>query len=400
MSVHFETKYVGDVQTLRKTIPLAEKITPAAFEREREQIFRRSWLFIGHTADLPLNGSYFVRDLPILNVSLLVVRGNDGVVRTFHNICRHRGNIIVRSGQGCKSSFTCGFHGWSWRNTGEILNITDAGQFDNIQDTNLDLIAVPTETWNGFIFVNFEQPRPRESLREWLAELYEGYEGYFEAQEKVGSHAAELKANWNLAVNAFTEGYHTFYVHRQTQPDYQGGKTNPQRHRPFMQMMKRHIRYSAPANPDHKLDPVEEIAWRWGHRLLPATIFDNSILPPGVNPSRAEHFIFDVVELFPNLVMLISHYWHMEITYWPVSSDLTLVAQDAYAYRPANLAERVSQEFFKTRARDVMREDMNTLEDQHKALSCGVLQNAYLSRQETALAHHYRVSEQMLAGVV
>jgi hypothetical protein len=68
----------------------------------------------------------------------------------------------------------------------------------------------------------------------------------------------------------------------------------------------------------------------------------------------------------------------------------------AYAYPPQNYAQRISLEFFRTRLREVAREDMNTLEAQHAAISTGALPEVYLSQQELVLAHHYRVSEQML----
>jgi phenylpropionate dioxygenase-like ring-hydroxylating dioxygenase large terminal subunit len=395
-----ETQFRGDLASLQSAIPLARNISPASFELERERIFKRAWLFIGHTSDFPAEAgggpAYFTRSLPTVNAHLLVLRGRDGKVRAFHNICRHRGNLLVRGPAGARAAITCGFHGWSWTPEGELAHITDENQFEGLDKTRLGLLAIACEVWNGFVFVNLD-PAPRETLAEWLGELATGYEGYFESQEKIASHGTELKANWNLGVNSFTEGYHTLYIHRNTMPDYQGGRSNPQRHRPFMQFLKRHTRYSAPANPEHRLTPAEALAYRFGHKMLPAAPFENDKLPPGVNPSRAEHWLFDVIEWFPNTVLLYGQYWHMEISFWPLAADRTYVRQDMYAYKPRTLAERVSQEFFKTRAREVLCEDLNTLEAQQAALSTGVMAEAHLSRQESALRHHYRVAAQMMA---
>jgi phenylpropionate dioxygenase-like ring-hydroxylating dioxygenase large terminal subunit len=378
-------------------VPLARYITPTQFDLEREQIVARSWLLIGHASDIPNPGDYFVRDMEVPKASLLIVRGRDCKIRAFHNVCLHRGNAMIGDGvPGCKSRFTCSFHGWTWSNTGELLGITDEAQFGGLDKSKLGLKTAHCEVWNGQIFVNFSAS-PRESLIEWLEDLAEGYGDYFESQQKLSSHRFELNANWNLGVNAFTEGYHTLYIHKNTAGDYQGGKSNPQRHRPFMQFMKRHTRYSAPANPDHKLVPSEAIAYEFGRKLLPAACFENETLPAAVNPSRVEHWLFDVIELFPNVVMLCGQHYRIEITFQPISADRTIVTNETFVYRTENLAQRVGQELFRTREREVVREDLSLLEAQHSALSTGAIENIHLSRQEMALAHHFKVRNEMLA---
>jgi phenylpropionate dioxygenase-like ring-hydroxylating dioxygenase large terminal subunit len=116
MNTFVQTQFEGNRAGLKDILPLRDKITPETFERERDKIFKKSWLMIGHVADLPETGSYFVRELPVVNTSLIVIRGRDGAIRSFHNVCRHRGNKLIRGGEGCKSTITCGFHGSAcWR---------------------------------------------------------------------------------------------------------------------------------------------------------------------------------------------------------------------------------------------------------------------------------------------
>jgi glycine betaine catabolism A len=394
MNTFVQTQFEGNRGGLRDVIPLREKITPETFEREREKIFKKSWLMIGHLSDLPESGSYFVRELPVVNASLIVVRGRDGVIRSFQNICRHRGNKLIRAGEGCKSTITCGFHGWTWSNTGELVGVTDESQFQNLDKPKLGLIEVKTATWQDFVFVNFDPAAA--SIEEWLGELAHGYDGYFQGQQKYARYRIRVRCNWNLAVNSFTEGYHTAYIHRNTAPDYQGGKKNPQRHRPFMQLLARHARYTAPANPDHKLSAAEAIAWKYGPTLFPAADFDYAGMAPALNPGRTEHWLFDVIEWFPNVLLLPGKHYHIELEFWPLSADETDITMTAFAYPPQTYAQRISLEFFRTRLREVAREDMNTLEAQHAAISTGAMQDVFLSQQELVLAHHYRVSEQML----
>lgn len=400
MSAVIETKLQAAYAEMPSlVVPLAHHISPEAFDKERAHIFGRAWLLAAHAADLPKPGDYLERSFDVPKASLIVVRGEDGVIRAFHNICRHRGNRLIDAGSsGNRKRFPCSFHGWSFDSQGALRGVTDEGQFVGLDKADLGLPPVHCQEWNGLVFVNFAR-QPETTLVEWMGDLADGYEDYFQSQRRLSSHRFEIEANWNLAVNAFTEGYHTLYLHRNTAGDYQGGASNPQRHRPFMQLMKRHLRYSAPANPDHKLPPSEQIAYRWGRKLLPAACFQNDSLPPAVNPSRAEHWLFDVVEFFPNVVMLLGQHYRIELRFLPVSASRTIVINETFVYAPANLAERASQELFRIREKEVVREDLSLLEVQHAALATGAMDTVVLSKQEMALAHHFRVRQAMLEGM-
>src|SRR5262245_57147765 len=72
-----------------------DSISPEFFELERDAIWKRAWLNLGRVEQLPRNGSYFTKELAVARTSIIVVRGLDGEIRAFHNICRHRGNKLV-----------------------------------------------------------------------------------------------------------------------------------------------------------------------------------------------------------------------------------------------------------------------------------------------------------------
>src|SRR5690349_13822454 len=82
------------------------------FELEREAIFRRSWLQIGHVCELPEPGTFIVRSLECTGTSILITRGTDDVIRAFHNVCTHRGTELVSEAAGKRSAFTCRYHAW------------------------------------------------------------------------------------------------------------------------------------------------------------------------------------------------------------------------------------------------------------------------------------------------
>jgi hypothetical protein len=397
MRAHLDSVFQGTVEDLPSRINVGSLLTAENFAKEKETIWQKAWMSIGHTMDAPEKGSYFVYDLPTFKISLLVVRGQDEKVRVFHNVCRHRGNKIIREGSGKKTVFTCNFHGWNFGIDGKLRNITDAKEFENCDPDQLGLIEVNSEIWNSFIFINLAE-KPHCSLQEWLGPMFSQYNDYFEHQEKVASFKAVVHGNWHLAVNAFTEGYHTLYLHKSTARDYQGGKTNPDRHRPQIEIFDRHHRYSAPGNPDKIFVRGEKIAAKYGRLMIPAFDFNTEGLPPGINPSLHDKWAFDVVEFFPNVVMLIGNCWHNEITYWPIDEGKTLITNQAWAYKTKNLGERISRSYFRARVRDVFREDLNTIEAQHAALSSGVMDEVILSRQEMALRHHYKVNRLMMEG--
>jgi len=174
MSAKVETTFRGDTAQLERRISMREKLTPAYFELERERIFRRAWLPIGHASNVPEPGSYFVREMPVFKTSLLVVRGQDGKVRAFHNACTHRGNKLVRGGDGCRKSFSCGFHGWTFSCEGDLRLITDEHQFRDLDKSALGLRPIHTQVWEDLIFVNGAD-EPHESLREWLGEMLRAF---------------------------------------------------------------------------------------------------------------------------------------------------------------------------------------------------------------------------------
>jgi len=394
-----QTKLVGQTGRLKTRIDVKSLLSKEHFEVEREKIFRRAWLPICHIDDVPERGSYFVFELPTFNMSLLVMRGQDDKVRVFHNACRHRGNKIARSGAGRARSLMCNFHGWVYSSEGALEVITDEHQFEKVDKADYGLVPVNSEVWENFVFINLDA-HPRETLADWLGEEFYGRynNGYFDLHENVATYSFVLNCNWHLGVNSFTEGYHTRFLHRNTARDYQGGKANVERQRPYMELTKRHHRYSAPANPEHRILPMEAIAVKYGRKILPAFDNDYSMLPAGVNPGRSDNWAFDVVGFYPNFVFITGNHFRAEMTFWPIDEGRTLFVNRAYNYKTKNFGERLSRDYFRGRARDVVREDLNTLEAQQQMIMSGALSHVLLSKQEMALQHHYAVTADMLAA--
>src|SRR5262245_7885906 len=119
-------------------IPIEPYISRDYFEKERELIFRKVWLNVGRVEQIQNPGDYFVRDLAVCKTSILIVRGKDGAIRAFHNMCAHRGNKLVAAVNGtCKKLFVCKFHGWAYGLDGALRHIADEASFFNLNKESL-----------------------------------------------------------------------------------------------------------------------------------------------------------------------------------------------------------------------------------------------------------------------
>src|SRR5689334_10165031 len=100
------------------------------FELERERVFKRAWLYVGRVEHLPEVNSYFVKDIEICKASVLVARGKEDRIRAFHNVCSHRGNLIVNHACGKAERLVCRYHNWAYRTDGgELIGVPDQKHF-------------------------------------------------------------------------------------------------------------------------------------------------------------------------------------------------------------------------------------------------------------------------------
>ena len=393
-----QTQFLGDFSRLRSRVDIQERLKPEFYACEVESIFRRAWLPIASMTDLPNDNYYVVAEVPPLKTSLIVARGDDGKVRALYNVCRHRGARLVKDQSGCRKALTCGFHGWTYATDGRLIGVTDKTQFSDLDPEQLGLVPVHTEVWEDYVFVNFD-PKPRGTLPQWLGKFHDQYKGFFSNRQRIASYRIAVESNWNIAINSFSEGYHAAYVHRKTVPDYQGGKQNPQRHRAYLEITEHHGRYSAQANPNRRVTDVEQIAYAHGRPLYPSfpPFSETGLpLPPGVNASRNENWGFDVAEVFPVLILIIGAHWHANLWFWPICEDKTDVRVEFFAYKAETVGDALAHAYFRTRLREVFREDVGTMEQVTKALKSGAMQNIMLSRQELLLQQHYAVADEML----
>jgi choline monooxygenase len=199
-----------------RTLPLDWYLDPAVYEEERLKIFGREWNCVGFDYQVETKGDYFTED--VAGSPIFVTRGNDGVLRAFHNVCPHRAGPIVWDGEGNQGNLVCRYHGWAYKQTGELLSARD---FQAPVHDNVCLTPVQVDSWRGMIFVNLDLTAP--PLLEWLGTFPETCEQYPMAELKFFARTTHrLDCNWKIYADNFLEGYHVPPLHPELNQDCDG----------------------------------------------------------------------------------------------------------------------------------------------------------------------------------
>ncbi len=374
--------------------------SPEYFEIEREKIFKQSWLNVGRVDDIPGPGDYMVKDLAILQASLIIVRGSDGNIRALHNVCSHRGNKVAK-GCGNAKGFSCGYHGWTFATDGELVFCPDEEQFFDLQKNDLALRAAHCDVWAGFIFINVAA-QPSQPLEEYLGDLGQQLKDFpFDEMEAITLIEAEINVNWKVSIDAFQEAYHVPVVHKNSAGDLVDAVNDPYMHVPSVRLHGPHRALTVPMDPNYNPEsrpPAEALSFKLATALwLQEGSQENKFLP-GANLGNHDSWLFDINVLFPNLFIDVANGWFFTYHFWPIAVDKTLWQWRFYMFPPKNPAEAISHEYAKASLRDLLREDLSTLESTQQGLMSGVFKEVQLSDQEVAVRHQYKVVDDLVKG--
>jgi len=180
------------------------------YDLEKQHIWRKTWLFVGHIDQVPEPGSFMLWDNT--GEPLVVVHDGDGMINTFYNTCRHRGAPVVTEPEGKKIRLTCIYHGWTYDLKGNLVNVRDPEDFHDIDLSCRGLKPVRTEMLGNLIFINFDDSA--QSLLEWLGPVADELaEFQFENCRLIGRQAFDIQCNWKIAMEANTEVYHIKGIH-------------------------------------------------------------------------------------------------------------------------------------------------------------------------------------------
>lgn len=378
-------------------VSIESYVSPEYFERERRNIFRKSWLLFCHVSEIPSPGDYKVRDVAVFGASVIVVRAADGIVRAFHNVCRHRGGkVVMDDGRGSTKAFFCKLHGWVYGLDGRLRGVPEQDRFFDLDKKSCGLPPVSVDTWNGFVFIHAEA-RPAQTLREYLGTLADAMDGYpYERMHIASEYSATVKANWKVVLNVFQEAYHVATVHRSVIPTQANANSGSARFVHF-RLHGNHRSASLPLNPSFKRSPTEALAGEFsfgfstggpGGRTTEAS--------RGMNPAGIPDFAFDLNVIFPSSVIDPAQGWFFSYEFWPVSVDETVYVAKVYFEEPKTWGQRIGQEFTIVQVRDGLLEDLSVLEANQAALMSGAIDSVILSDQELAIRHQHQVIDSIM----
>jgi Rieske 2Fe-2S family protein len=192
------------------TLPPRVYHDPDVFAFEVESWFTHAWLFVGRAEDAPEHGSYFLTTAAGENV--VVVRGDDGRLRAFYNVCRHRGATILEEPAGRLVRFQCPYHAWIYDLQGRLRPPRHTDTLEEFACEDFGLFPVRCETWAGCIFLNLDAQAP--PLSDHLGQFPEHFARFPLAELRRAKRMEyDVRANWKALMENYAECYHCPGVH-------------------------------------------------------------------------------------------------------------------------------------------------------------------------------------------
>lgn len=371
---------------------------PAIYEKELEAVFKRSWFMIGRVEQIPNVGDYFVYELPTFRQSILVCRDKDGGINAFHNVCPHRGNVVEHRPSGkCKGVFMCRFHGWSFDLKGNLARVRDEEGFFDLDKSELGLKRVPSELWQGFIFVS-PIDEPYQSLADYLGEQGRDTADYPWSQcTQSYQYEVEVGCNWKLLVDSFAEVYHIPTLHPTSAAPTMMASGNP-----FGRLLDVELKGPHRTNSHWSVwadvtNPAQRLAYMHASAAQNVMGQEKPALPKGINPTRSDVWSVDLVIFFPALSFTVSAGQYTAHQVWPLGPNRCVYQQRVFVRKAENAAQRFGQENTMVEYRDVSMEDLSTLERIQRSLETGRIKEFHYHDHELSLRHQHKVITDILA---
>ncbi len=208
------------IDSYNPDLPLAEAATiPGSWytdsriaDLERKYVFGASWQLVGRTAQLKEAGDFITAE--VSGEPILVVRGADGILRGFYNVCRHHAAAVVTAPCGKANVLRCPYHGWTYSTEGALRAMPEFEGVCNFDRAQNGLVPVRMETWEKFVFVNLDSSAP--ALAAHLGKMVEHFKSLgLDGLELAERREFVLQCNWKVFVDNYLDGgYHVPRLHK------------------------------------------------------------------------------------------------------------------------------------------------------------------------------------------
>jgi phenylpropionate dioxygenase-like ring-hydroxylating dioxygenase large terminal subunit len=193
-------------------VPTARYTSTDWVTLEEQRLWPKVWQLACSLDHVAAPGDFFEHRVGWL--SALIVRGDDGELRAFQNVCRHRGNPLCEGSGAGLTELRCGFHRWSWDLRGELREVPNRKSFGALRNEDYPLFPASVETWGPLVFVSFDpDPEPLAAYLEGVPDdiAWAGLEDF----RCTTFIEVAVNANWKTAVDGFSETYHLQGLHRE-----------------------------------------------------------------------------------------------------------------------------------------------------------------------------------------
>ena len=281
------------------TLPQRYYTDPVCFQREMEAIHFDMWLCAGRSSQIPDAGDYFLRQFA--NASVIITRDDQGNIRAFHNVCRHRGTMLCQQDEGkFAGRIQCQYHAWTYKLDGTLAIAPHMEKVQGFCEADYPLNAIATADWDGHIFINLStRPIP---FQQHLAGLDKKFAPWRMAElQMVERRVYHLKANWKLIIQNYSECLHCPIVHPllQKQSHYMSGDNEPPQ----------------PTYLGGRMDLRE------GVQTLTMDGSTNRGSLPGLSTDAQRHVYYYCI--LPNFFLNLHPDYMLTFTIWPKAADQT-----------------------------------------------------------------------------
>ena len=291
---------INEDPTRMPVLPVSACTSQEWFDLEQKLIFSKAWTFVGFPEDLAETGDHVTVQAGLNNI--LVIRGNDGTLRAFHNICRHRGARMLRPHGKSASAITCPYHDWTYDFEGNLRGVPNkATEFPDLDPACLSLHKATVAQWRGMVFVHPSPNAP--SIGDWFGPM-EPYLGPHQPEQMMEIHEAAneniIEANWKFVAENYIDAYHLPLLHSGTlgMYDHRNAETG---------FVGDHFAFYEPLSPDYaenveKNAPSPLVEFGKAHRIGAYV----PLLFPGIGLSETElsWSVFHIVPLAPDKTLV------------------------------------------------------------------------------------------------
>nr|WP_314445325.1 aromatic ring-hydroxylating dioxygenase subunit alpha [uncultured Sphingomonas sp.] len=334
---------------------------PSFLAAEKTAFLRAAPQVVCHESEIAAPGEW--RSLDYLGESLFVIRGNDGEVRAFANVCRHRGSRLVDGSGGCARLLTCPYHAWSYGRDGRLVAVPSAADYPGFDKARLGLKPLALERWRGFLFVTLEPGAP--SVAEMMAPFEPEVAPYrFEELRAIGRVTLRPRAlNWKTIADNYSDALHI-----------------PVGHPGLTRLFGRGYGVEAHPHVDRmEGDLVERPSANPSERAYQALLPEATHLPP----SHRRKWLY--YKLWPNVAFDIYPDQIDFMQFLPVSAEETVIREISYAL-PDERREMRAARYLNWRInRRVNAEDTVLIERVQQGMRSPSYEPGPLGRSEVAL---------------